>query len=99
MKDEIIKEIAKRNKISPAQVCLAWVMQKGAIPIPKATSLDHIKDNLAALDVKLPEEDVQKIDSVTTEQRYVQPPVVSPKEWKMKIYQLSLYNRLYLVDR
>ncbi|MBY9000671.1 MAG: aldo/keto reductase [Candidatus Heimdallarchaeota archaeon] len=82
LKDEIVKEIAARNSISAAQVCLAWVMQKGAIPIPKATSLEHIKDNLAALDVKLSEEDIQKIDSITTEERYVHPPVVSPKEWK-----------------
>ncbi|MCE7742921.1 MAG: aldo/keto reductase [Candidatus Heimdallarchaeota archaeon] len=80
--DAIISEIAKKNEISTAQVCLAWIMSKGAYPIPKATSLDHIKDNFAAKDVVLPEEDLKKIDGITTVERYVHPPVVAPKEWK-----------------
>ncbi|MHA1200042.1 MAG: aldo/keto reductase [Candidatus Heimdallarchaeaceae archaeon] len=82
LRDPIIVEIAKKNRISTAQVCLAWIMSKGAFPIPKATSLDHIMDNFAAKDVVLPEEDLKKIEAITTVERYVHPPVVAPKEWK-----------------
>ena len=82
LKDEIIKEIAERNKISTAQVCLAWVMQKGATPIPKATSLEHMEDNFKSADVVLSKEDIEKIDGITTRARYVHPRVISPREWK-----------------
>jgi len=84
LKDPIINEIADKNKISSAQVCLAWVISKGAYPIPKATSLEHLTNNFKALNIKLPEEDLKKIDTLDKNRRYVHPPVVAPKEWKRK---------------
>ncbi len=79
--DPLIKNIAEKNKISTAQVCLSWLMSKGAYPIPKASSLDHLKDNFAASEVTLPQEDILQIDKIKISQRYVHPPFVSPKEW------------------
>ena len=49
LKDKVIIDIANRNKMSVAQVCLAWVISKGAYPIPKATSLEHIQDKALVL--------------------------------------------------
>ena len=77
----LIKTIAEKNKISTAQVCLSWLMSKGAYPIPKATSLEHLKDNLAASKLVLSPEDIQQIDEISISKRYIHPPVVSPKEW------------------
>ncbi len=85
LKDPVIKEVAEKNKISPAQVCLAWVISKGAYPIPKATSLEHLVDNFKALNIQLPDEDIKKIDALERNIRYIHPPVVSPKEWKRKV--------------
>ncbi len=82
LNNAIIKEIAERNKISAAQVCLVWLMDKGAVPIPKATSLSHLKENFAACNMQLSEEDYQKIDEISIYRRFVHPPVVSPNEWK-----------------
>ncbi|GAI83149.1 unnamed protein product, partial [marine sediment metagenome] len=82
LNNDIIKEIAERNEISVAQVCLVWVINKGAIPIPKATSLGHLKENFAACNLQLSEEDIQKIDEISINRRFVHPPIVSPKEWK-----------------
>ncbi|MHA1346666.1 MAG: aldo/keto reductase [Candidatus Heimdallarchaeaceae archaeon] len=76
----LIKTIAEKNKISTAQVCLSWLMSKGAYPIPKATSLEHLKDNLAASKLVLPPEDIQQIDEISISKRYIHPPFVSPKE-------------------
>ncbi len=81
LSDPILKKIANRNKMSTAQVCLTWLMSKGAIPIPKATSLEHLKDNFAASEFNLSPEDVQQIDKISIKQRYVNPPFISPKEW------------------
>ncbi len=82
LKDPIILEIAKKNEISPAQVCIAWVISKGTFPIPKATSLNHLKDNYLAHEKIIPSEDLEKIDKIVKKRRYVNPPVVAPKEWK-----------------
>jgi len=84
LNDPVITEVAKKNKVSSAQVCLAWIINKGSHPIPKATSLDHLKDNFVALDLQLSDEDIQKIDEIDKHERYLHPPVVAPKKWKKK---------------
>jgi diketogulonate reductase-like aldo/keto reductase len=37
---------------TPAQVSLAWLIQQGALPIPKAASKNHIDENLGAMDIE-----------------------------------------------
>ncbi|MGD2248608.1 MAG: aldo/keto reductase [Candidatus Methanofastidiosia archaeon] len=70
-----LTEIAKKHGVSEAQVSLAWVMSfKNVVPIPKATSKPHITDNFAALDLVLDNKDMKKIESITTEKRFVNPP-------------------------
>ncbi len=47
-------KVAKAVGATPAQVALAWLLQQdGVIAIPKATNLAHLRENIAALDVKL----------------------------------------------
>ena len=49
-------KVAKAVGATPAQVALAWLLQQdGVIAIPKATNLAHLRENIAALDVKLDE--------------------------------------------
>jgi diketogulonate reductase-like aldo/keto reductase len=79
--DPTLNEIANRNNISVAQVCLVWVMSKGGIPIPKATSKKHLEDNFASLTKSLSEKDIKIIDKIAITKRIVNPIVVSPKEW------------------
>ena len=85
IKDKIILKIAKKNRLSAAQVCLSWIISKGAYPIPKATSLDHIQDNFKAKDVQLSQNDIQEIDRINKSKRYVHPIIVAPKEWRNEI--------------
>jgi 2,5-diketo-D-gluconate reductase B len=74
-----IAEVAKKHGVSDSQVSLAWEMGHGTIPIPKATSEAHIKDNFASQDLVLDDEDVAKIDGITVQKRLQNPPVVKPK--------------------
>ncbi|MBY9000663.1 MAG: aldo/keto reductase, partial [Candidatus Heimdallarchaeota archaeon] len=53
LNNPVIKQIAESNKISPAQVCLSWLISRNATPIPKASSLEHLKDNYSAIAVQL----------------------------------------------
>ena len=72
--NETIQDIAQKHDASPAQVSLAWLLQRdGVAAIPKATGEEHIRDNFGALDVQLDEEDVEKIDGLDEHDREVDP--------------------------
>jgi len=69
-----IRDIAEKHDVSPAQVSLAWLMQKeNVVVIPKATSEEHIEDNFEALDLELDEEDIEEIDGLERRDRRVDP--------------------------
>ncbi|RWO22329.1 aldo/keto reductase [Mesorhizobium sp.] len=58
-----LEAIAARHDATPAQLALAWVMaQDGVIAIPKASKQEHIRQNVAALDIELTREDFTEID-------------------------------------
>ena len=55
--------VAARHNATPAQIALAWVMQQeGVIAIPKASSQEHVRQNFAALDIKLTAGDLADLD-------------------------------------
>jgi diketogulonate reductase-like aldo/keto reductase len=55
--------VAKRQEATPAQVALAWVLrQEGVIAIPKAGSIDHVRENRGALDIRLTKADLGELD-------------------------------------
>jgi diketogulonate reductase-like aldo/keto reductase len=59
----VLKMVAERHGVTPAQVALAWLFRQPAtIVIPKATSPEHVRENLAALDLKLSDEDLSALD-------------------------------------
>ena len=63
LRNPALAEIARRHGGSPAQVALAWLLaQEQTIVIPKATSLEHVRDNRAALDLTLTQEDFAALD-------------------------------------
>jgi len=55
--------IAARHDATAAQIALAWVLaQTGVIAIPKATRLEHVRQNAAARDIWLTTEDLAELD-------------------------------------
>ncbi|AID34152.1 diketogulonate reductase-like aldo/keto reductase [Mesorhizobium sp. USDA 4775] len=55
--------VAARHNATAAQIALAWVMQQeGVIAIPKASSQEHVRQNFAALDIKLTPQDITDLD-------------------------------------
>ncbi|MER9699079.1 aldo/keto reductase [Mesorhizobium sp. M0146] len=58
-----LETIAARHNATAAQIALAWVMaQPGVIAIPKASSQEHVRQNVAALDIELTAEDLAELD-------------------------------------
>lgn len=63
LKNLQLKSIASRHNATPAQIALAWLIQQsGIIAIPKASNPTHVKENSAALDIQLTEEDLTELD-------------------------------------
>ena len=67
--------------VKPANICIKYLMQHGLIPLPKATSNEHIKDNLN-LDFTISDEDMKKLDNIKDNdyKEYSKFPVFSNKE-------------------
>jgi aryl-alcohol dehydrogenase-like predicted oxidoreductase len=55
--------VAIRHRATTAQIALAWVLrQKDMMVIPQATTLEHVRENRAALDIKLTEQDLAELN-------------------------------------
>lgn len=57
-----IQNISQKRHIPMAQVSLAWLLSKGALPIVGMTNEARIKEALGALKVKLTEEEIQFLE-------------------------------------
>jgi diketogulonate reductase-like aldo/keto reductase len=58
-----IVQVARERGCTPAQVALAWSVRDGnTVAIPKATSLEHVRQNAAALDLVLSEAEIRFLD-------------------------------------
>jgi diketogulonate reductase-like aldo/keto reductase len=68
-----IADVADERGVSPAVVSLAWVLAKGAIPIPKSATPAHVRANLAARDLALTDEEVARIDGIDRRERLIDP--------------------------
>jgi len=60
-----VEQIAITHDATPAQVALAWLLQRSPvmIPIPGTSSLEHLEENLAANDVGLTENELALLAS------------------------------------
>ncbi len=63
---DIVREVAGKHGATPAQVALAWVLSRGEdlVPIPGTTKAARVDENAGALDVRLDEDDLRRLDSI-----------------------------------
>jgi alcohol dehydrogenase (NADP+) len=69
--DPTIADIAERHDATPAQVLLSWALHRGTATIPKSTTPQHIRENLAAADLSLTKADLDAIADLDRHRRYV----------------------------
>jgi diketogulonate reductase-like aldo/keto reductase len=63
LRDPVLTSIAARHDATQAQIALAWVLRhKDVMVIPKAKSEAHVRQNRAALDIKLTGEEHAELD-------------------------------------
>lgn len=58
LNEPLIAAMAKKYSVSPAALCVRYVLQLGTVALPKATSREHIADD-AAVNFVISEEDMQ----------------------------------------
>jgi diketogulonate reductase-like aldo/keto reductase len=58
-----IGDIAARYDVSAPQLCIRYLLQKGAVVLPKATTTDHIQQN-ADLDFEISGDDMAVLDAM-----------------------------------
>lgn len=59
----VLAEVAARHGVTETQAALAWVLDRdGVIAIPKAARLDHVRQDRAALDIRLTAGDRTALD-------------------------------------
>jgi diketogulonate reductase-like aldo/keto reductase len=59
-----LKLIASRHAATPAQIAIAWVLtQPRVIAIPKAATVEHVRENRLAADIELSDDDLATLDS------------------------------------
>lgn len=63
---ERVAELAKQKNCPPAQIALAWLLQKPIVtsPIIGATRLSHLEDAVAALSLKLSDEEIRYLEEL-----------------------------------
>ena len=64
----LVRSIATRKGLTPAQLALAWVLAQRPwiVPIPGTTKLHRLEENLAAVDVELTADDLREIDQAVS---------------------------------
>lgn len=74
LEDETLVEIGNHHGKSPAQVALRWLIeQPGVCAIPKASSPEHRRDNLAIFDFELTGDEMARIDELDADRRILDP--------------------------
>jgi aryl-alcohol dehydrogenase-like predicted oxidoreductase len=61
----LVRRFAEKKHATPAQISLAWLLAQKPfiVPIPGTRNIDHLNENLGAIDVQLTPADLREIDT------------------------------------
>jgi pyridoxine 4-dehydrogenase len=59
----VLKKIAEAHRATPSQITLAWLLRRSPtmLPIPGTLSLEHLRENLGALEIELTDEEYRAL--------------------------------------
>jgi pyridoxine 4-dehydrogenase len=68
LQSSTLSDVAKRLELTPMQVALGWLLRRAAnvLLIPGTSSVAHLRENLAAAELTLPEEALVALDGIVT---------------------------------
>ena len=71
LENEVIKSIADSHKASPAQILIAWALQRDTSVIPKSTNPKRLEQNFAAQKITLSDDEMELIKNQDKAERIV----------------------------
>jgi aryl-alcohol dehydrogenase-like predicted oxidoreductase len=62
---DLLRRFAEKKNATPAQIALAWLLAQKPwiVPIPGTRNIDHLNENLGAIDVQLTSADLREIET------------------------------------
>jgi aryl-alcohol dehydrogenase-like predicted oxidoreductase len=69
LQSSILSDVARRLDATPMQVALAWLLKRApnVLLIPGTSSRAHLRENLAAAELDLPDDAMAALDKIATE--------------------------------
>src|SRR5699024_6941665 len=67
--EQIIQQLAKKYKKTPAQIILRWHLQENTIVIPKTETLSRLKENIDVFDFSLNDEEMEQMRALNQDKR------------------------------
>ena len=62
--DSLVVELADKYAVTPAQICLRFILQKGINVIPKASSMERMKNNMDIYSFAISTEDMHRLNTM-----------------------------------
>ena len=62
--EPLVKELAAKYGVSPAQICLKFAVQRNIIPLPKSSSGDRMRENLDLYSFELEQDDIWRLSTM-----------------------------------
>lgn len=71
----LLNELASKYNKSPTQILLQWFFQNNVCPLPKSTSIEHLRENLSFLSpsYRLTSQEMEQINRLNSNHRFIQP--------------------------
>jgi len=58
----LLVELSNKYAVTQNQILLAWIVSKGFLPLTKSETISHIDEHIASLNIKLSNEDLQRLE-------------------------------------
>lgn len=69
--EPVLINISNAHKKTVSQVSLKWLLRKGLVVIPKASSENHLRDNISLFDWDLMDDEINAIDNIPNKMRLI----------------------------
>ncbi len=73
LENETVMALAEKDGVTPAQLLIAWAIDRGTCVIPKSANPGRIAENLAAGDHELSDQARAGLDNIDIQYRYISP--------------------------
>jgi diketogulonate reductase-like aldo/keto reductase len=83
--DEVVRDLAEKHDVSPAQVVLKWAVERDVVALPRSSSPDHVRAN-ADLDFAMDESDLAALDERDRDRPVYDHPA---RDWSDNVYGIN----------